>query len=41
MDKIKPLDPRVQKLIRTYLEVFMVKYPLQPPVTRWFRGTSS
>ena len=21
-DKIKPLDPRVQKLIRTYLEVF-------------------
>ena len=30
-DKIKLLDPRIQKLIRTYL--------LQPPVTRWYRWT--
>ena len=27
-DKIKPLDPRVQKLIRTYLEVFGEIRPL-------------
>ena len=41
-DKIKLLDPRVQKLIRTYLEVFReLNYPLQPPVTSWYRWTSS
>ena len=39
-DKIELLDPRVQKLIRAYLEVFE-NYPLQRPVTSWFRCTSS
>ena len=33
-DKIKLLDPRVQKLIRTYLEV-LGELPLQPHVTSW------
>ena len=31
-DKIKLLDPRVQKLIKTYLE-YSENYPLQRPVT--------
>ena len=39
-DKIKHLDARVQKLIRTYLEVFR-ELPLQPSVTSWYRWTSS
>ena len=39
-DKIKLLDPQVQKLIRTYLEVFG-NYPLQLHVTSWYRWTSS
>ena len=38
-DNIKLLDPRVQKLFRTYLEVFG-ELPLQRPVTRWYRWTS-
>ena len=37
-DKIKVLDPRVQKLIRTYLEVFG-ELPLQPHATSWYRWT--
>ena len=40
-DKIKLLDPRVQTLIKTYLEVFSENYPLQPHVTSWYRWTSS
>ena len=39
-DKIKVLDPRVQKVIRSYLEVFG-ELPHQPPVTSWYRWTSS
>ena len=39
-DKIKLLYPRVQKLIRTYLEVFG-ELPPQPHVTSWYRWTSS
>ena len=40
-DKIKLLDPRVQKLFRTYLEVFGELAAPEPPVTRWYRWTSS
>ena len=39
-DKIKLLYPRVRKLIRTYLEV-LENYPLQLPVTSYYRWTSS
>ena len=34
------LDPRVQELIRTYLEVFGKKTH-KPPVTSWYGWTSS
>ena len=39
-DKIKLLDPQVQALIRTYLEVFG-NYQPQRHVTSWYRWTSS
>ena len=39
-DKIKLLDPRVQKLIRTYLEVFG-ELPTKLHVTSWYRWKSS
>ena len=39
-DKIKLLDPRVHKLIRTYLEVFG-ELPPQHAVPSWYRWTSS
>ena len=39
-DKIKVLDPRVQKLIRTTWR-YSENYPLQHPVTSCYRWTSS
>ena len=39
-DKIKLLDPRVQKLIRTYLEQFG-ELPPQASCDSWYRWTSS
>ena len=39
-DKIKLLAPRLQKLIRTYLEVFG-ELPLEPHVTSWYRWTAA
>ena len=37
-DKIKLLDPRVQKLVRTYLACSRNYYP-QPHATSWYRWT--